>query len=126
MRRSSADRSSACALPRHCGQQSIRELPPDHCSDLCNLLGGAEPIEPRHQGGVQACGDGLSRGGNSGGGLPRVAFAFRFQHRLGHFLNEQRDAVSAFDNVLPDALRQRLIACDAVDHCSDFALAQAG
>ena len=22
---------------------------PNHCSDLCNLLGGAEPIQPRHQ-----------------------------------------------------------------------------
>ena len=62
------------------------------------------------------------RGWNGGGGLPRVAFALRFQHGLRHFLNEQRDAVSALDNVLPNALRQRLVARDAVDHGNDFAL----
>jgi hypothetical protein len=36
-------------LTSHCGQQSMRELPPNHGSDLSNLLGGAEPIQPRHQ-----------------------------------------------------------------------------
>ena len=54
----------------------------------------------------------------------RVAFALRFQHRLGHFLDEQRNAVSALDNVLPNARGQRLVAGDAVDHGSDFALAE--
>ena len=54
----------------------------------------------------------------------RCAFAFRFQHRLGHFLDEQRNAIGALDDVLPDARRQRLVADDAVDHGVDFALAQ--
>ena len=54
----------------------------------------------------------------------RVAFALRFQHRLRHFLHEQRNAIGALDNVLPDARGQRLVAGDAVDHGGDFALAK--
>ena len=34
----------------------------------------------------------------------------------------KRNAVSALDNVLPDARGQRLVAGDAVDHGGDFAL----
>ena len=49
-----------------------------------------------------------------------------FQHRLGHFLHEKRDSIGALDDVQPNVLRQRLVARDAVDHGSDFALAQAG
>ena len=33
------------------------------------------------------------------------AFAFRLQHRLRHFLDEQRNAVCALDNVLSNTLR---------------------
>ena len=51
-------------------------------------------------------------------------FAPRFQHRFGHFLHEQRDAVSALNNVLPDVRRKRLVADNAVDHGVDFALCQ--
>ena len=56
--------------------------------------------------------------------MPRFAFALRLQHRLGHFLDEQRNAIGAFDNVVPDVRRQRLVADDAVDHGGDFALAK--
>ena len=101
------------------------ELPPDSRPDLRHLLGGAEPVEPRHQRGVQACGDRQGRGRNRGGGAPRFALAFRLQHRLRHFLHEQRNAVGALDDVLPDVRRQRLVAGDAVDHRVDFALRQA-
>ena len=54
-----------------------------------------------------------------------IALARGLQHRLGHFLNEQRNAISALDNVLSDTLWQRLVARNAVNHCSDFALAKA-
>ena len=36
-------------LARHRSQQSMRKLPPNRRSDLCHLLGRAEPIKPRHQ-----------------------------------------------------------------------------
>src|ERR1700732_1454031 len=38
------------------------------------------------------------------------------------FFNEKRNAIRALDNVLSDALRQRLIVGDAVYHGRDFAL----
>src|SRR5262249_29655200 len=45
-------------------------------------------------------------------------------HGLRHFLNEQRDAVSTLDYVLPNAVRQQLVASDTVNHFSNFALAK--
>ena len=36
--------------------------------------------------------------------VARFAFALRFQHRLCHFLDEQRNAVGALDDVLPECL----------------------
>ena len=43
------------------GQQGVRKLTPDRRPDLRYLLGGAEPVEPGHQRGVQARGDGQGR-----------------------------------------------------------------
>ena len=100
------------------------ELTPDGCSDLCYLLGGAKPVKPRHQGGVKARRNCLSAGWNAGGGLLRLAFALRFQHGLGHFLDKQRYAVRALDNVLSDVRRQHLVPGDAVDDGGDFALSE--
>ena len=51
-----------------------------------------------------------------------LAFAFGLQHRLGHLLDEQGNAVSALDNVLANIRRQRLVADNAVDHGVDIAL----
>ena len=99
MRRSSADSKFRFRLAHHRSQQRMRELAPDRRSDLRHLLGRTEPVKPRHQRGVQACGDRQSRGRNGGGGLPRFALALRLQHRLRHFLHEQRNAVGALDNV---------------------------
>ena len=110
-------------LASHRSQQSMRELSPNGRSDLRYLLGGAEPIKPRHQRGVQACGDGKSRGGNGGGGLPRVAFDFPASNTA--------LVISSTNNGMPSVrsmmscvmlFRQRLVARDAVDHGSDFAL----
>ena len=61
---------------------------------------------------------------NRGNGAPRFAFALRLQDRLGHLLNEQRNAIGALDNVLPNPRRQLLIAGDAVDDGSGFPLAE--
>jgi hypothetical protein len=44
-------------LVDHRSQQGVRELPSDYRPDLRHLLGRAEPVEPRHQRGVQACRD---------------------------------------------------------------------
>src|SRR5262249_55932880 len=38
--------------------------------------------------------------------------------------DEQGDAVGALDDILPDALRQHLVADEVVDHRADFALRQ--
>ena len=71
------------------------ELAPDCRADLRDLLGRAEPVEPRHQRGVQACGDRQGRRRNRSSGAPGFALALRLQHRLRHLLDEQRNAVGA-------------------------------
>ena len=60
----------------------MRKLPPDRRPDLRDLLGRAEPVEPRHQRRVQAGGDRERRGRDRAGGPPRVALALRLQYRL--------------------------------------------
>jgi tetratricopeptide (TPR) repeat protein len=52
------------------------------------------------------------------------ALALRLQHRLRHFLDEQRNAVGTLDDVLADVGWQRLVADDALDHGDNFALAK--
>ena len=118
-------RSELCLrLAHHRSQQGMGKLAADRRPDLRHLLGGAEPVEPRHQRCVQACGDRQRRGRNRGGGPPRFALALRLQHRLGHLLHEQRNAVGALDDVLPDIRRELFVADDAVDHGVDVALRQ--
>jgi hypothetical protein len=55
--------------------------------------------------------------------LGRV-FALRLQHRLRHLLHEQRNAVGALDDVLPEARRDELVADDEIDYGGDFPLCQ--
>jgi len=87
-------------LACHRSQQGMRKLPSNHRSYLRNLLGGAEPVKPRHQRGVQACGDGESRGRNGGGCLLCLVLALCFQYSFRHFLDEQRNAIGPLDNFL--------------------------
>ena len=94
----------------------MRKLTTDRRPDLCHLLGRAEPVEPRHQGRMQARGDRQRRGGNRGRSLHRFQLAPGLQHRLCHLFYEQWDAVGALDDVLSDVRRQQLVADDAVDH----------
>jgi hypothetical protein len=73
---------------------------------------------------VQAGGHRECRRRDRRGCAPRVALALRFQHRLGHFLDEQRNAVGTLDDVLPNARREELVGDNAVDHDVDIALRQ--
>ena len=73
---------------------------------------------------MQACGNGQRGRRNRGDASARVAFAFRRQYGLRHLLHEQRNAVGALDDVLPDARREGLVADDAIDHGADFPLSQ--
>ena len=81
----------------------MRELASYCGPDLCHFFGRPEPVEPRHQRRVQACRDANGRRWNGCDRALSGAFTFRFQHRLRHFLNEQRNAIGTFDNVLSDA-----------------------
>jgi hypothetical protein len=74
---------------------------------------------------VQARRDGQCWRWNGSGGPSRFALVLGLQHRLGHFLHEQRDAVGAIDDVLSDTLWQRFVACYPVNHRGDFTLAEA-
>ncbi len=70
---------------------------------------------------VQALTHRTCRGWNSGSSASRIAVTLRLQHRLGHLLDEQRDAVGALDNVLTDVGWQRVVADNALNHGVDFA-----
>jgi hypothetical protein len=52
------------------------------------------------------------------------SFTSRFQYGFGHFLDEQRNTIGAFDDVLADAHMNGLVADHIVDHRLDFALRQ--
>jgi hypothetical protein len=97
----------------------MQEFAPDSRADLCHFLGGAEAVEPRHQRGVQACGDCQSHRWHSRGSPWRFFLTPRFQHCLGHFLHEQGDAVRALNYVVPDARRDGLVA-DDVKPCTKW------
>ena len=73
---------------------------------------------------MQACGNRKRRRRNRANRLQGRALAFGFQHRLRHFLDEQRNAVRALDDVVPNACRKERVADYAVDHGIHFALRQ--
>jgi hypothetical protein len=73
---------------------------------------------------MQACRDRQGQGRNHANRPLGRALAFGFQHRLRHFFHEQRNAVGALNDVLPDARRQQLVADDPLDHRIDIALHQ--
>src|SRR5262245_40057524 len=108
-------------LARYRSYQRMRELSPNHRSDLRHLLGRPEPIQARHQGGVQSRRDRKSRRRNGRSRTLSRASAFRFQYHLRHLFNEQGNAVAALDDLLPNVRRYWLAVSDAVDHCVHFA-----
>src|SRR5215467_303851 len=116
---------SPLRLAYHFSQQFMRELSPYGSSDLAYLLGRrADPVEPRHQRSMQACRDRKRWRRNYANRPLSRALAFGFHHRLRHFLHEQWNTVTALDDVLPNACREKLVADDAVNHGADFALCQ--
>src|SRR5271163_3046523 len=71
------------------------ELPVDCRRDLCQLLGrAAEPVESRHERGMQARGDRQCRRRNRGNHGPGGGLALCFQYGLGHLLHKQGDTVA--------------------------------
>jgi class 3 adenylate cyclase len=102
----------------------VGKFPADRCADLDHLLAGPEAVEPSHQGRVQACRYRKRGGRNRGGGAPHVALACSFQHRFGHFLHEEGNAIGSLDDVLPDVRGKRLVADHPFDQRVDVALRQ--
>ena len=104
---------------RHRLDQLIGKLAAEHRADLRDLLRRRpEPVEPRHQRGMQGHRHRLRdercslqhRG-------PPVALRGAVQHRLGQFLDEERHSVGALDNLRDDIRRQRSgVACEALHH----------
>jgi hypothetical protein len=99
------------------------ELPSDRRPDLSHFLGGAKAVKPRRQRRLQGRGnhEGWRRNRRSS---PSRLGALRLQHRLGHLLDEQGNAVAAFNDVAPSDGRQRLVADHMVNHGADLALRQ--
>jgi hypothetical protein len=102
----------------------VGELPANGRPDLCHLLGGTEAVKPRHERRLQACWHSQNRRWKRSGSAACSPFILCFQNRFRHFLHEQRNAVGAFDDILPDVRRQALIAGDAIDHRADLVLCQ--
>ena len=100
------------------------EIAPNGRSDLRDLLGGAKPVKPRHQRGVQACRDGQSRGRNGGGCPSHFVVAFSFQDRFSHFLNKQRNSICSFDDISLNSLWKHVVACYTLNHRADFTLSE--
>jgi hypothetical protein len=92
-------RSQLCLrLAHYRSQQGVRKFPPDCRPDLSHLLGGPEPVKPRHQRRMQACRDRQGWRRNRGGGALGFALALRLQYRLRHLLHKQRNAVGTLHN----------------------------
>jgi hypothetical protein len=73
---------------------------------------------------MQTCRDRQGWGWNRRNHAPGRALALCLQHRLGHFLDKEGNAIGTLDNVPPDARWQQLVANDAVDHGAYVALCQ--
>jgi hypothetical protein len=101
------------------------ELTPNSSSYLRYLLGGAEPVEPRHQRGVEARGDGQGRGRNCRGGPPPFALALHLQYCFGHLLHKQRNAVGALHDLRHHIRRQLLVADKVRDDGRRITLSEA-
>src|ERR1700730_610796 len=73
---------------------------------------------------MKACGAGQVGGRNCRYKVVGCALTLRFEDGLRHLLDEQGDAVSAIDDVLPDVRWEEFVAADAIDYGSDVALSQ--
>jgi hypothetical protein len=71
-------------------------------ADLRNLLRRAEPVQARHQRGVQCRGHRLARGWSSRNCTLGCLLTFDFYYCLCHLFYKQRDTVGTFYNVVSD------------------------
>ena len=116
-------------LPRQPGdgvQQFVMEIATRDGADLCHLPHRCQPIKTRHQRRVQRCWD-RQRRQRTLENIIAIPFLQQpaFQHRLGQFLNEQRHAIGASENLVHHLLRQCLAACHPLDQCRAVASAKA-
>ena len=102
--------------PRERSDGRVIEGAANHGRGLRHLLDRVQPVKPGHQRVVQAGRDGepAERAGElvRGGCLEHRP---RFQHRLGHLLDEQRHAVAAGGDLVEQRTRQRLAGRDPLD-----------
>ena len=124
MRRSSADASSASGLRTTAASSAWENSRPIAAPICATSLAGPSRSSRAISEACRLAGTARAGDGTAAAVRSRVAFALRLQHRLGHLLHEQRNAVGALDDVLPDVRRELLVADDAVDHGVDIALRQ--
>ena len=124
MRRSSADPSSASGLRTTAASRAWENSRPIAAPICATSLAGPSRSSRAISEACKLAGTASAGDGTAASGPPRFALALRLQHRLRHLLHEQRNAVGALDDVLPDVRRQMLVADDAVDHGVDVALRQ--
>ena len=124
MRRSSADWSSASGLRTTAASRAWENSRPIAAPICATSLAGPSRSSRAISEACKLAGTARAGDGTAAAAVLAVAFALRLQHRLGHFLDEQGNAVGALDDVLSNARGQRLVADDAVDHGGDFALSQ--
>ena len=111
----------------------MRELTTHRCSDLCHLLGRAEPVEPRHQRRMQARRDRQCRWGNrsrnlrrfrsppasktafvissTNNGMPSVRSIMSFLMSAGSSLLPTTRSIRVPTSRCPSRLRARAVTC---------------
>ena len=107
------------------GQDSIGKIASDGRADLQHLARGTEPVDPRHQRGLQRRRNRqvLCRL------IEHVVIAgfvqsLALEHRLGQLFDEQRHAVGALDDLIEQSGRQFLSAGYMIDQHGPLALRQ--
>ena len=112
--RSSAEPSSLPGQARHGGKQGMGKLPPDRRAGLRHALAGPSRSSRAISEACRLAGT-ASAGEGTDAIVRAAAPALGLQHRLRHLLHEQRDAVGALDDILPDVVGKRPVAGDLLD-----------
>ena len=103
-------RNSASGTLRHRLDQFVAEFAADHRADLRDFLGGGPSRSSRAISEACRVARHRERGSGHAPTARRRLRAGTFQHRLGQFLDEQRHAVGALDDLRDDLRRQRRVA----------------
>ncbi len=110
----------------HRGDQLVGELPSDCGADLRHVLDRGEAIEARHQRSLQRRWNGEFRQRP----VERIALVglaedAALDQRAGQFLDEQRHAICAREDLIDDRVGQRLVPGDAGNDAGAVATAEA-